>query len=430
MKYGYMFYKKPLKPQMKTRPVNLGDPIQSYAVKNLYREMGIPEEDIIPVPRYDMANYDGEECICVVNSASNYEELAYDSHFMPPSKKIHAIPMSLHIHREIPKEELDFYKSCGGVGCRDIATVDYLKSLGIDAYLTGCLTLTLPRRTEEQAKNATKIYFLDVPSGLMEYIPENIKKDAITLTNIMRFNNPGNTNRITTEDAYEEHRKGEERLKLLRETAKLVVTSKLHVASPCLAMGIPVILAKSYFGDRFGFIDRLLPTYTKDHYSEIDWEPKAIEFEEDKAKIKQLFFDKVRAAESRIELEKMWTDKEPIYKIDYRTATSHAVEKIPFPRENFNYAVWGIVLSTAFYLDEAMKQQVTRANLLAGIDIAAEGDYCGVNIIRPTEIEKLPQDTVIIVAAPSAQGVAKELLLNTKRPFVLLKGTEAEWFNM
>ncbi|MDU3075563.1 MAG: chorismate synthase, partial [Mixta calida] len=32
-------------PKMKTRPVNLGDPIQSYAVKNLYREMGIGEED-------------------------------------------------------------------------------------------------------------------------------------------------------------------------------------------------------------------------------------------------------------------------------------------------------------------------------------------------------------------------------------------------
>ena len=102
MKYGYMFYQKPLKPKMKTRPVNLGDPIQSYAVKNLYREMGIGEEDIIPVPRYDMAEYDGEECICVVNSASNYEELAYDSHFMPPSPKVHAIPMSLHLHRDLP----------------------------------------------------------------------------------------------------------------------------------------------------------------------------------------------------------------------------------------------------------------------------------------------------------------------------------------
>lgn len=290
MKYGYMFYQKPLKPKMKTRPVNLGDPIQSYAVKNLYREMGIGEEDIIPVPRYDMAEYDGEECICVVNSASNYEELAYDSHFMPPSPKIHAIPMSLHLHRELTEDELSFYKTCGGVGCRDLSTVEYLQSLGVDAYLTGCLTLTLPRRSKEQEAKADKVYFLDVPSDVMKIMPQNLKDRGIVLSNIIRFQNPGNSNRISVEDAYEEHKKGEERIELLRDTACLVITSKLHVASPCLAMGIPVILAKNHFGDRFGFIDRLIPTYTPEHYSEINWDPEPVDFEEDKAKIKQVFF--------------------------------------------------------------------------------------------------------------------------------------------
>ena len=101
MKYGYLLYQKPLIPEMPNRPVNLGDPIQSYAVKLLYREMGIAEEDIIPVPRYDMTNYDGEECICTINTCSTYEELAYDSHFMPPGGKIHAVPFSLHINRDI-----------------------------------------------------------------------------------------------------------------------------------------------------------------------------------------------------------------------------------------------------------------------------------------------------------------------------------------
>lgn len=37
MKYGYLLYQKPLIPEMPNRPVNLGDPIQSYAVKLLYR---------------------------------------------------------------------------------------------------------------------------------------------------------------------------------------------------------------------------------------------------------------------------------------------------------------------------------------------------------------------------------------------------------
>lgn len=430
MKYGYMFYQKPLKSNMKTRPVNLGDPIQSYAVKNLYREMGISDEDIIPVPRYDLANYDGEECVCVVNSASNYEELAYDSHFMPPSKKVHAIPMSLHIHRVIPQDELEYYKNCGGVGCRDIYTMEYLQKLGVDAYLSGCLTLTLPRRSKEVEAKADKVYFLDVPKDVMSIMPDKIKKAGIELTNILRFNNPGNSNRISIEDTYEEHKKGEERIALLRDTAKLVVTSKLHVASPCVAMGIPVILAKNHFGDRFGFIDRIIPTYTSEHYHEIDWNPKPVNFEEDKNRIKQLFFDKVRTTTSRVELQKMWESRRPIYEIDYGTATSQAIAKIKFPKVEFNYAVWGIVLSAAFYLDEAMKQLIPHSKLVAGIDIAAEGKYCGVDIIKPDDIKKLPLDTIIIVAAPSAQESAKMLLNKSNRPYILLKGTDAECYNL
>lgn len=76
-----------------------------------------------------------------------------------------------------------------------------------------------------------------------------------------------------------------------------------------------------------------------------------------------------------------------------------------------------------------MSSQVPQAKLIAGIDIAAEGSFCDVDIIKPDEIKNLPQDTIIIVAAPTAQNPAKELLQETGRPFVLLKGTSAECYN-
>lgn len=430
MKYGYLFYQKPLIETMNTRPVNLGDPIQSYAVKNLYREMGIREEDIVPVPRYDITTYDGEECICVINTASNYEELAYDSHFMPPSKKVHAIPMSLHLHRDIPADELEFYRSCGGVGCRDLATVDYLQSLGVDAYLSGCLTLTLPRRSKETESKADKIYFVDIAESVMPYVPEEIKNQAIELTNIVRFKNPGNAKRISVEDAYLEHKNGEERIDLLRDTAKLVVTSKLHIASPCVAMGIPVVLIKNHFGDRFGFIDRLIPTYTPERYSEIDWNPKPVDFEEDKLKIKEVFWNKVRAMASRLELEKMWDSKEPIYDISYETSTSLIMRRIASKfTKDFKYAVWGIVLSGAFYLEESIREEFPEAQLVNGIDIASTYDFCGVPTIHPNKIDELDEDVIIFVAAPSAQEMAKDKLLKTNRKFVLLKGKATECYN-
>lgn len=430
MKYGYMFYQKPLISTMKTRSLNIGDPIQSYAVKKLYLEMGIPEEDIIPIPRYDMSSYNGEECICVVNTASNYEELAYSLNFLPPSEKLHIIPISLHIHRSIPSEELNFYHKCGEVGCRDLSTTEYLKSLGINAYLSGCLTLTFPRRGETQSKKADKIYFIDIDDSLESYIPDEIREVAIRMSNVVRYNNPGNINRLSVEETYGMHFDAEERIDMLKDTAKLVVTSRLHIASPCLAMGIPVILAKKHFGDRFSFIDRFLPTYTPENYNKINWNPTPIDFEEEKVIIKNMFFSKVTEMTNRIELDKMWELKKPIFEVAYGTAVATAIRNnLPLLNPKIKYAVWGTVLDNAFYLEEAMRTQLPASRLVAGIDIASTNDFCGVSTINPSQIENLDEDVVIMVAAPSAQESAVKLLLDTKRKFILIKETTFEFYN-
>lgn len=57
MKYGYMNYRKHLLSNKNERPMNLGDPIQSFAVLELYKKLGIPEKDIVPLDRYDLADY-------------------------------------------------------------------------------------------------------------------------------------------------------------------------------------------------------------------------------------------------------------------------------------------------------------------------------------------------------------------------------------
>lgn len=427
MKYGYMYYQKPLISEMSNRPINIGDPIQSYAVKLLYREMGIQEEDIIPVPRYDLVNYSGEECICVINTCSTYEELAYDSHFMPPSSKIHAVPTSIHLHRKLPKDELEFYKACGGVGCRDTYTVEYLRSLGVAAYLSGCLTITFPRRTEEQERKANKVYLINVPEDFKKLIPEEISRDAVELSNIQRFNIIHDSNRMTKEETDEFHRCGEERVKLLRDTARLVITSRLHIATPCLAMGIPVILTNH--DDRFGFIDRYIPSYTKEHYDEIDWNPKPVDIEVEKKIIKQEFFDRVRSVASRVELEKMWSLTKPIYNNSYKPIPVSALEGIRFPTENFKYAVWGIISNPAYYVESQIRNMYPQAKLVCGIDSSVTKDFCGVRTIHPDLIETLDKDVIIIVAVQAAFSSAKALLLPTGRRFVLLKGSVTECYN-
>lgn len=425
MKYGYLFYQKPLIPEMPNRPVNLGDPIQSYAVKLLYKEMGIKESDIIPIPRYDMKNYDGEECICVINTCSTYEELAYDSFFMPPSKKIHAVPFSLHINRDIPTDELEYYRGCMDVGCRDVYTEKKLAKLGVNAYLTGCLSLTFSRRTPEQDKNAKKVYLIDVQPEFKELIPKDILINAIELSNIYRFDINHASNRMTKQEAMDYHRMGEERIELLRNTAKLVITSRLHAASPCLAMGIPVILTKH--DDRFGFIDRFLPSYTNWDIDCIDWNPKPIDMEVEKNVIKQSFFSRIIYEKNKIELKEMWNNKIIENEPQYEPQTKTALESINFPDFHFKYAVLGVVSSVSYFIPEIMKQLYPEAELVCGIDSYVKQDFFGAKTIKPNEISKLSPEVIIITAVPGAYKAAQPFLDGRRQ--VIIKGKTAKNVN-
>lgn len=425
MKYGYLLYQKPLIPEMPNRPVNLGDPIQSYAVKVLYKEMGIEDEDIIPVPRYDIENYNGEECICVVNTCSTYEELAYDSHFMPPSNKVHAIPFSLHINRNIEEKEADFYRNCLDVGCRDVFTVKALSSLGANAYLTGCLTLTFPRRSTVYDESADKVYLIDVQQEFKKLIPSHLLEGAIELSSIHRFAITHNSNRMTFQEAMDFHTMGEERIELLKKTAKLVITSRLHAASPCLAMGIPVIMTKH--DDRFGFIDRFLPSYTNWETDVIDWNPLPIDIEKEKNILKQAFFDRVRYEERKINLLGMWDEKPIDVDIEYEPQVMWAIKSVPFDKPDFKYAVLGVISSISYFIPDIMKELYPNAELVCGIDSYVTNEFFGAKIIKPSEIPMLPDDVIIITAVQGAYQSAEPYL--AERPLIFVKGKKANVFH-
>lgn len=425
MKYGYLFYQKPIIPEMPSRPVNLGDPIQSYAVKLLYKEMGIDDDDIIPVPRYDMKNYDGEECICVVNTCSTYEELAYDSHFMPPSKKIYAVPLSLHINRNIPMEELEFYRQCIDVGCRDVYTKEKLTQLGVNSYLTGCLTLTFSRRTPEQERKADKIYLIDVQPDFKKLIPKEILENAIELSSIYRFKINHNSNRMTEDEARYYHKMGEDRIELLRNTAKLVITSRLHAASPCLAMGIPVIMTKH--DDRFGFIDRFLKAYTDWDTDCINWNPQPIDIEYEKNIIKQHFFSRVKYEANKINLNAMWNEKENGSYKEYEPQVKFALQSVKFPKSNLKYAILGVISSVSYFIPEIMEQLYPNAELVCGIDSYVKQSFFGKKTIKVDEISQLDKAVIIITAVPGAYKAALPLLEG--RMHIIIKGKYAECVN-
>jgi len=140
---------------------------------------------------------------------------------------------------------LNYFKQYAPIGCRDHGTVELFKNKGIEAYYTGCLTLTL-KRPKIEKDNA--IVFVDpfghdgnwnypspgnnFPDKLWKKISKEVREHSRFLSHSFAWN----------------FAPAHMRLELAKEfiniyaRAKLVITSRIHVALPCLAIGTPVLL--------------------------------------------------------------------------------------------------------------------------------------------------------------------------------------------
>lgn len=80
------------------------------------------------------------------------------------------------------------------------------------------------------------------------------------------------------------YRKTEDLLQTYKNKAQLIVTSALHCATPCTAMGIPVVLiAKNQENiNRFSAIKGIIPIYTYDDLknNRINFNPKSLNIED------------------------------------------------------------------------------------------------------------------------------------------------------
>lgn len=154
------------------------------------------------------------------------KRMVTDSNVDPLLVSIHIAPPA---YRETQKKLVrDFFLEHGPVGCRDIATRDFLIELGIPAYFSGCLTLTL-QRNPRISKND---YVLCV--GLTDEEIEVVKKRSAH--KVIR------SDRLVPMIYGRETRMDIARAFLaLYQGAHCVVTKMLHVALPCLALETPVL---------------------------------------------------------------------------------------------------------------------------------------------------------------------------------------------
>jgi hypothetical protein len=126
---------------------------------------------------------------------------------------------------------VEYLRSHEPIGARDLHTLRKLRSAGVNAYFSGCLTLTLS--VDDAGPRSDSVYAIDVSDEVFSALSRRCIGPLIRLSHVDKVSK-GNA-RI------------EKAKTLLRNyaSARSVVTSRLHCALPCLALGTPVLFIEA-----------------------------------------------------------------------------------------------------------------------------------------------------------------------------------------
>jgi hypothetical protein len=373
------------------RAINIGDYMQILAIDNVYRQMGIPKEDIIYIDVDDVSTYDGDYVVLPIGLLMH--NVSGDKISDGFSKKI--IPVFLCYATyltQLKKEDVAFLSKYEPIGCRDAYTASLLSQYGIQSYVNGCLTATFPKADVDRTA-FSKIFIVDASEELKNAIPDNVKAAATYFSHLVtsELENP----KAYTKTVYEKY----------VDEAMLVVTSRLHCAVPCMAAGIPVIFACDKYSARFTWIDKVIPVYTLKEYSQIDWNPKAVQFDEEKALILSIAVKRLTDAYQK------YND---IYTISYYyeqksrpiSAPEGMAEAIQSISQKYNqvdiftYSVWGLT-TFAQNIINYISEEYPNAVLTHVYDKYRRINFCGLIAEDPEKIAENKKDFLFIALTAS-----------------------------
>ena len=250
--------------------INLGDNAQSIAIRHTYRQLGFSQDLLVPINRDTLASYSGDRAYLIMNGVFN------DTSFpLPPT----ILPkfVGFHAKESVIREHIETFRRFQPIGCRDEATTSVMHRLGIQAHTTGCLTLTLPRRSASPTAPKLLVVYGSgkgrLPSTVLRYIPADLAEAMEFIFHRLPMTNfPPTAQQCAEAERYEQAL-----LNQYRTEATLVLTPLHHVASPCMAMGIPVIVCRHKSDPRFSFLQKLIPIHLPGDMERIDWDPAPLD---------------------------------------------------------------------------------------------------------------------------------------------------------
>ena len=266
----------------KLNEINIGDYIQALASSQYYPRIdGFLDRDT------DLKSYDGEPCKIIMNGW-----YMHNPENWPPSEKINPLFVAFHLNVLAKKgltseESISYLKAHEPIGCRDVGTMNILQEKGINAYFSGCMTLTLGKKYYSRNKDEKtyivdpiveemdcRDYFMSIchffkyPKDIINLLMNHGLKIHIGKNKLKRFFKTSLFHKIYSDffsrdlvmnSIYICHQNKEyiynfendnerlneaERLVKLYARAKMVITSRIHCALPCLGLETPVLYLK------------------------------------------------------------------------------------------------------------------------------------------------------------------------------------------
>lgn len=209
---------------------NIGDEIQSLAAKKF-----LPRVDYYINRDYinDFSPENDEQIKIIMNGWYTHRPF----NFPVKLKQINPLLISMYINPPVKevfssKENVEFFKKYEPIGARSIDTFEFFKNLNIESYVSGCLTLTLNK--DNRISKRDFILAVDVSDEVYNKMKETAKLPIIRMGVDVNHLYMATSIRMKLAKYY----------LYLYQSAKLVVTTRLHATLPCLALETPVLNIK------------------------------------------------------------------------------------------------------------------------------------------------------------------------------------------
>lgn len=399
MKWGIVYYPygSIYQKQAQTQEsINIGDVIQYLACLHLYEAMGIHKEEIVHINRYELCSYSGEYLVVPINCIFNGFSTGMDlTNFSP---KIIPVFLGFAVGADfLSEKDISYLKKYEPIGCRDEFTLNILRKYGIRAWLNGCMTITFDERCKSDERN--KIFLVDIPEEVREYLPYN-KEDMEEVTHIWE---------IGPKDVEKDVLRLYERYK---KEARVIVTSRLHCAVPCIAAGIPVVIVKNAFTTPFTWLDSIAKIYLREDYDSIDWYPQALDICSIKEKVlknaEEIMQKTFRRYEKICEISDIYESKNrPEIKNQVYEKLIKQIQDNWDIKDNIDYAIWGFCLISPSLI-EWIKKNRPHAKLVTIFDKYRDFTYDGIASERLDAMTQYSQLKILI----TGDAATKELQSN------------------